>query len=127
VVVLSCGGSVTVRMVDGWSIGPPVGVLVSSDERCDMAGVAKKAFQKAYPGERGSSMEQYAEGRYVASSGRLVSLPHGRRLVAVFTLGIGRRVALGLYCELGPALVSSSPPDQPLIDQWADTPLAEGI
>jgi hypothetical protein len=113
-------------MVAGWSIGPPVSV--SSDVRCDFAGVAQRAFHRAHPGENGSGMQLYAEGSYVASNGRLVSLPHtGRRFVAVFTLGNGRRVALGVHCELGPAGVSSSPPDQSLIDQWADTPLAEGI
>lgn len=109
-VAFSCNSPATVTMVDGLVDRSPGRALVSSDERCDMAGVAKKAFQKAYPGENGSAMQLYGQevGRCLHSRDRAEG---------------GAWTAF----ELGPAGASSSPPDQSLIDQWADTPLAEGI
>jgi hypothetical protein len=64
-------------------------------------------------------MQLYAEGSYVASNGRLVELlgHTGTRVVAVFPLGNGRKVALGILCE-GPMAGRISPPDQSVIDQW---------
>jgi hypothetical protein len=110
--VLSCNN---VTMLDGWSIGTPT----TSDDRCDQAGVAQKAFHKAYPGETGSRMQLYDAGSYVASNGRLVGVPHtGRLVVAVFSLENGRRVALGIICSIGIA-GAINPPDQSLIDQSA--------
>jgi hypothetical protein len=75
--VLSCNN---VTMLDGWSIGTPT----TSDDRCDQAGVAQKAFHKAYPGETGSRMQLYDAGSYVASNGRLVGVPHTGRLVVCY-------------------------------------------
>jgi hypothetical protein len=119
-VVLSCDGPVTVRMIDGWPVGPPIGAPMLSNEHCDWAGVARKVFHRAHPGENGSGMQLYAEGSYVAGNGRPVSVLHTSTIVvAVFTLGFGRQMAIGMICEGPGAAATISPPDQSMIDQWA--------
>lgn len=100
-------------MIDGWSIGPPW----TPNAHCDVAGVAREAFQKAFPGEASSQMALFSEGSYRATDGQVISLTRsGRAAIAVFRLKSGQSVALGIGCNVPGAFGPIHPPDRAQID-----------